>query len=475
MMLMGKCLELFTICIKKIKSCVSLNKEQSLFFTSDMGLRQGENLSPVLFSLYLNDLESYLLSHSCKGIDIEANTADIYFYIRLLVLLYADDTVILAENSDDLQNSLDLFCEYCRVWKLRINYSKTKIIIFGARKTSHLTFLLDGNEIEIVDHFRYLGVYFSKTRTFYKARHHVVEQARKAMHLLYKRIRNFNLPIDLQLQIFDHTILPILLYGSEVWGFEEIQIIEKLHCEFLRTITKLRKSTPLYMVYAELGRFPIEINVKSRMLNYWFSLKNTSTFKFSNLIYIFMKNDNHEYKWINYIEKILQDVGRCDLWTCVTIENPYATKYAIIRTLKDQYIQKWVTLMQNSSKGKLYSAFKDGITLEKYLLTLSKNKYTSLLKFRTSNHKLPIETGRWNKTDIADRKCTICSLNMIGDEFHYLFECPCLNTERKMFLKRRFYVRPNMHKFCQLMQSTNKITLTKLSSFVQIIMNKFSN
>ena len=204
------------------------------------------------------------------------------------------------------------------------------------------------------------------------------------------------------------------------------------------------------MVYAELGRFPIEINVKSRMLNYWLSLKNTSSFKFSNLIYIFMKNDNHEDKWINYIEKILQDVGRCDLWTRVTIENPYATKYAIIRTLKDQYIQKWVTLMQNSSKGKLHSAFKDGITLEKYLLTLSKNKYTSLLKFRTSNHKLPIETGRWNETDVADRKYTICSLNMIGDEFHYLFECPCLNTERKMFLKRRFYVRPNMHKFCQL-------------------------
>ena len=93
--------------------------------------------------------------------------------------------------------------------------------------------------------------------------------------------------------------------------------------------------------------------------------------------------------------------------------------------------------MQNSSKGKLYSAFKDGITLEKYLLTLSKNKYTSLLKFRTSNHKLPIETGRWNKTDVADRKCTICSLNMIGDEFHYLFECPCLNTERKNVFKAK--------------------------------------
>ena len=53
-----------------------------------------------------------------------------------------------------------------------------------------------------------------------------------------------------------------------------------------------------------------------------------------------MKNDNREYKWINYIEKILQDVGRSGLKTCETIENPYATKYAIKHTLKDQYIQK---------------------------------------------------------------------------------------------------------------------------------------
>ena len=47
---------------------------------------------------------------------------------------------------------------------------------------------------------------------------HNIDQAKKAMHVLYKRIRNLNLPIDLQIQLFDHTIVPIMLYGCEIGG-----------------------------------------------------------------------------------------------------------------------------------------------------------------------------------------------------------------------------------------------------------------
>ena len=52
------------------------------------------------------------------------------------------------------------------------------------------------------------------------------------MHLLLKKNRSLNVPLDLQLKLFDHTIVPILLYGEEIWGFENIEIIEKLHNEF---------------------------------------------------------------------------------------------------------------------------------------------------------------------------------------------------------------------------------------------------
>ena len=92
----------------------------------------------------------------------------------------------------------------------------------------------------------------------------------------------------------------------------------------------IKESTPLYMIYAELGRFLFEIN---RLCP-----KNTSSLNLAFNIY-FYENGSREYKWINYFENILQDVGRCDLWIYETIANPNTTQYVILHTLKDQYIQ----------------------------------------------------------------------------------------------------------------------------------------
>ena len=88
------------------------------------------------------------------------------------------------------------------------------------------------------------------------------------MTMLYTRINNLDIPLNLQLKLFDHTILPILTYGSEIWGYESLDIIEKVQNDFLRRITLARKSTPMYMVYGELGRYPVEISIKSRVIGF---------------------------------------------------------------------------------------------------------------------------------------------------------------------------------------------------------------
>lgn len=58
---------------KGIKSSISVNGENSSFFACDCGVRQGENLSPVLFSLYLNDLEAFLIHKNLSGVTVDIN------------------------------------------------------------------------------------------------------------------------------------------------------------------------------------------------------------------------------------------------------------------------------------------------------------------------------------------------------------------------------------------------------------------
>ena len=97
------------------------------------------------------------------------------------------------------------------------------------------------------------------------------------MHVLYQRIRNLNIPIDLQLYLFDHVILQVELYGCEIWDFENRKIIENLHNDFLRYIVNLRSSTPIHMLHAESERNPIQ----SRMISSWQAVVNEKKSKLS--------------------------------------------------------------------------------------------------------------------------------------------------------------------------------------------------
>jgi hypothetical protein len=60
------------------------------------------------------------------------------------------------------------------------------------------------------------------------------------------------------LSLFDQMVKPILLYGCEIWGFGNNDLLEKVHLKFCKMILNLKTSTPNYMIYGELGRYPVE-------------------------------------------------------------------------------------------------------------------------------------------------------------------------------------------------------------------------
>jgi hypothetical protein len=119
-----------------IKSCVKNGDLQSICFPCKTGVRQGEKLPTFLFALYLSDLEEYLSENYVNHLEFlnENCIQHIVMYLKLFLLLYADDTVIFAESAEDLQTAFNIFEEYSSEWKLSINVSKTKIVVFSKRK-----------------------------------------------------------------------------------------------------------------------------------------------------------------------------------------------------------------------------------------------------------------------------------------------------------------------------------------------------
>ena len=87
------------------------------------------------------------------------------------------------------------------------------------------------------------------------------------MFSLYKKIQNLDLPNDCQLKLFDNTIVSILTYGCEVWGYGHLKM---MHAYFLKYILNVKQSTSHSMLYGELGRVPLYIGINKRIVVFWY-------------------------------------------------------------------------------------------------------------------------------------------------------------------------------------------------------------
>ena len=129
--------------------------------------------------------------------------------------------------------------------------------------------------------------------------------------------------------------------------------------------------------------------------------------------------------------------------------------------------------MEQSSKCSLYRNFKDELKFERYLVSVKFPLKSAMIRFRTSNHNLPIELGRYVNIDREERRCTFCNTGDIGDEYRYFCICSYFDLPRKELLPRAIYRHPSVLKFCDFMKSRRKSQLVKIAKLMKIICNKF--
>jgi len=137
------------------------------------------------------------------------------------------------------------------------------------------------------------------------------------------------------------------------------------------------------------------------------------------------------------------------------------------------FIQEWQDSMSKLSKGRNYQVYKHIFQFEEYLTTIPHSQAIIIFKLRTNNNKFPVETGRWKKTKtpLNERYCTLCNSGDIGDLYHYLFICNIFKDIRIESIPRYYINSPNMPKFVDLMQTTGKLSLIKLSKFAESLQN----
>ena len=419
------------------KSCIRVLQDKvTEFFSLNVGVKQGDNLSPNLFKIFINDLPQYLNS-TCDPIALDDK--------HVHCLMYADDVVLLSTSAIGLQQKLDQLQKFCHDWCLNININKTKIIVFNkAGRLIKQSFLFEKQNIECVKSYRYLGIHFTSSGSFTLAQRELYNKALKAFFALQRDFLSSHPNIKTSLHVFEHTIIPILLYGCEVWGsfntftarfrnstppLDHIyskHFCEKLHIKFSKFILGVQKKCTNFAVLSELGRFPLCFNITKHMLSYWYRLDNLETsFPILKAAYMNSKNlhATKQQSWYGSINYILNTSLLCG--NQLSKLKPATFKKRSSSLVKSHFIENWHKSKGTLSNGKLETYFlhKQNFGFEKYLALIPYEQRCKIARFRTSSHTLEIERGRYKGIARELRYCKKCTLHEVEDEIHFLFKC----------------------------------------------------
>ena len=206
------------------------------------------------------------------------------------------------------------------MYKLTVNIKKTKIIVFSRGKVKRFpTFKYGKNTIiEVISDYIYLGITMNFNNKFNKAIKKQLDQGRKALFSMLVKTKKLNMPIDIECNLFEKLVFPILLYGCEIWGFHCVNMLETFYIKFLKKILHLRPSTPSCMVYGEVGKLPLQVTVDKRMINYWIRLLNKDSTSYASIIYtitlkLFISGE-YKTQWLSRVKCILDNCGLSYIW-----------------------------------------------------------------------------------------------------------------------------------------------------------------
>jgi hypothetical protein len=183
---------------------------------------------PLLFSLYINDLPTYLNSVPTEQLGVPVEPHD--NACKLSNILFADDLTLLDSSNIKLQHLLDRLLAYTRIKGMTVNVAKSAVMVFNPGRAHHQPVSYHNTPLPFVDEFKFLGLWlnnrFSSHYMVSKLIPSVWAAWRRAV-LAAKQKALLNVPAACLLLV--HTfVMPSALFGCQVWGPDLINMASHL-------------------------------------------------------------------------------------------------------------------------------------------------------------------------------------------------------------------------------------------------------
>jgi hypothetical protein len=264
------------------RACILSNGATSRWFAMSSGVRQGCPMSPTLFNVFIDFLARLVIA-ACKekgvhGFTVAFRINGILYaaptgnpaLLTLLMLLYADDMVLLAPNATALHMALLALEHITCDWGMAINYDKTKIVVFNPppvtppaapqppppqpppgqqqqQQQQHVACTLRGGTVAEASHFSYLGGIAEASCQQEREISKRLRVAGVAFSCLRSRVfAARGVSLDTKMAIYKTTVVPALLYGAaESWAptAAQLQQLDVFNTTCLRRITHTRRDS----------------------------------------------------------------------------------------------------------------------------------------------------------------------------------------------------------------------------------------
>jgi hypothetical protein len=171
--------------------------------------------------------------------------------LHIWLLLFADDLALMSESEVGLQQQLDTLQQFCVECGLAVNVKKEEVMVFNFVDPCQ-EIVFEGNGIERVQTFQYLGILFEITSNLESAVEHLVVASRRSLFTLNRRCAELCImDIKLCCDLFNMLVHSIASYACEVWvDSKKIEAIEVVYRRFLKSLLRVRKTTSTFIVMA---------------------------------------------------------------------------------------------------------------------------------------------------------------------------------------------------------------------------------